>query len=160
MSKYKNLLYGVVLIALSIFVIMYSTGFPKYTVRGQELPGPNFFPTVLSIFLIAIGVYEILKDVVDNIKKKKRQPKDDSHITKRGFISILVVIAGIILFVPFIELVGFKIGAFVFAAFLMYLLGVKIINSLIYSAVLTAVIVVIFELLFKIPFPQGYILPF
>jgi len=160
MSKYKNLLYGVILIALSIFVIIYSTGFPKYTVRGQELPGPNFFPTVLSIFLIAIGVYEILKDVVDNIKKKKRIPKDDSHITKRGFISIIIVVAGIILFVPFIELVGFKLGAFVFAAFLMYLLGVKIINSLIYSAVLTAVIVVIFELLFKIPFPQGYILPF
>ena len=160
MSKYKNLLYGVILIALSIFVIIYSTGFPKYTVRGQELPGPNFFPTVLSIFLIAIGVYEILKDVVDNIKMKKRIPKDDSHITKRGFISIIVVVAGIILFVPFIELVGFKLGAFVFAAFLMYLLGVKIINSLIYSAVLTAVIVVIFELLFKIPFPQGYILPF
>ncbi len=160
MSKYKNLLYGVILIALSIFVIIYSTGFPKYTVRGQELPGPNFFPTVMSIFLIAIGVYEILKDVVDNIKKKKRIPKDDSHITKRGFISIIVVVAGIILFVPFIELVGFKLGAFVFAALLMYLLGVKIINSLIYSAVLTAVIVVIFELLFKIPFPQGYILPF
>lgn len=160
MSKYKNLLYGVVLIALSIFVIMYSTGFPKYTVRGQELPGPSFFPTVLSIFLIVIGVYEILKDVVDNIKKKERKSKDDSHITKRGFINIIIVVAGIILFVPFIELVGFKLGAFVFAAALMWLLGVKILNSLIYSAVLTVVIVVIFELLFKIPFPQGYILPF
>jgi hypothetical protein len=160
MSKYKNLIYGVLLIALSIFVIMYSTGFPKYVVRGNELPGPSFFPTILSIFLIAIGLYEILKDIVDNIRKKERKVKDDSHITKRGIINILVVVAGIILFVPFIDIVGFKLGAFIFAAFLMYLLGIKFVRSLIYSAVLTAVIIVIFELLFRIPFPQGYILPF
>ncbi|MFW6122020.1 MAG: tripartite tricarboxylate transporter TctB family protein [Petrotogales bacterium] len=166
--NYKNIIYGIILIVLSVVVIFLSMNFPSYVVRGKELPGPKFFPQVISGALIIIGIYEIglgiyqtkkKKEKLGNIEKEKEVEKE-TGITKRGIINIVVVFAGIILFIPFIEIVGFKLGAFILATVLMIVLGMGIIKSLIYSAVLTAVILIIFDYLFRIPFPEGMFFSF
>ncbi len=166
--NYKNIIYGIILIVLSVVIIFLSLDFPSYVVRGKELPGPKFFPQVISGVLIIIGIYEIGLGIYQT-KKKKEKPGElekgkevekETGITKRGIINIIVVFAGILLFIPFIEIVGFKLGAFIFATVLMSILGMGIIKSLIYSAVLTAVILVIFDYLFRIPFPEGMFFSF
>ncbi|TYB84456.1 MAG: tripartite tricarboxylate transporter TctB family protein [Kosmotoga sp.] len=165
--RYKNITYGIILVILSIIVILLSLEFPSYVVRGKELPGPKFFPQVVSGILIVIGIYEIGLGIYQIVKKREEKLKEPevkekvgNKITKRGVINIIVVFAGIILFIPFIEIVGFKIGSFIFAAVLMSVFGMRIIRSLIYSAILTVIILLIFDYLFKIPFPEGIFFSF
>ncbi|MFO7882691.1 MAG: tripartite tricarboxylate transporter TctB family protein [Kosmotogaceae bacterium] len=161
--NYKNITYGIILVVFSIIVILLSMEFPGYVVRGKELPGPKFFPQVISGILIIMGIYEIVLGTYQTVKKKKvnekemekKEVKEKTGITKRGIINIIVVFVGIVLFIPFIEIVGFKLGAFIFATVLMSILGMGIIRSLLYSAILTAFILIIFDYLFKIPFPEG-----
>lgn len=166
--NYKNIVYGSILILLSIIVILISLEFPSYVVRGQELPGPSFFPQVISIFLILIGIYEIILGILQTFKLKKLNEEGlkkeekviKTVITKKGLFNIIVVIAGIILFVPFINLVGFKLGLFIFSTILMTTFGVRLLRALIYSAIVTVIIILIFAYLFKIPFPEGILFSF
>ncbi len=166
--NYKNIVYGSILILLSIIVILISLEFPSYAVRGQELPGPSFFPQLISIFLILIGIYEIIVGILQTFKLKKLKDEGlkkeeevrKTVVTKKGLFNITVVIAGIILFVPFINLVGFKLGLLIFSTILMTTFGVRLLRALIYSAIVTVIIILIFDYLFKIPFPEGILFSF
>lgn len=155
--RLKNLMYGLSLIAISVFVFIYGSSFPDFVVRGNKLPGPKFFPFLISILLVIMGSYFVITSLLK--LKKTKMENEEKITTKKGLLRVLTIILGIGLYVPFINLVGFKIGTFVFATVIMSIFGVKILKSLLYSLILTVIIVLIFEKIFLIPFPQKF-LPF
>ncbi|RKX47584.1 MAG: hypothetical protein DRP32_08700 [Thermotogae bacterium] len=155
--KLKDIVYGSTLIIISIFVFAIGSGFPNYVVRSKELPGPKFFPFLIAYLLIFAGVYFIVRSFLR--KRKAEETNATSLVTKRGILRVISIIVGILLYVPLINLIGFKVGTFILAALFMYILGVKLLRALLYSLILTIVIVLIFGMVFSIPFPQGF-LPF
>ncbi|SHH23723.1 tripartite tricarboxylate transporter TctB family protein [Thermosipho atlanticus] len=151
--KVKNLSYGVVLVCISIFVFIYGSNFPDFIVRGNKLPGPKFFPFLISYLLLVVGLYFIIHSIIN---WKKTKTDSARYITKKGLLRVVSVIIGVGTYVPLINLVGFKIGTFAFATVMMSIFGVKILKSMLYSLILTAIIVLIFEKVFLIPFPQKF----
>ncbi|AKI97763.1 tripartite tricarboxylate transporter TctB family protein [Kosmotoga pacifica] len=155
--RLKDTIYGSTLIVISIFVFAIGSGFPNYVVRGKELPGPKFFPFLIAYLLIFAGIYFIIRSLLRWNRTEGINTSD--LVTKRGIIRVISIVAGVLLYVPLINLIGFKVGTFILCAVFMYMLGVKLLKSLIYSLILTIVIILIFGMVFSIPFPQGF-LPF
>jgi len=106
---------------------------------------------IISIFVFAIG-----SGFPNYVVRSKELPGPKFF---PFLIAYLLIFAGILLYVPLINLIGFKVGTFILAALFMYILGVKLLRALLYSLILTIVIVLIFGMVFSIPFPQGF-LPF
>ena len=154
----KNIFFGISLFVLSGIIFVFGSNFPNFVVRGQKLPGPKFFPYALAFVLIGLGVYFVIKSIV--LLKLKKTPRDASlapaeKITFEGVKNVVAIIAGILFFVPLINLLGFLLGAMVISTVLMTTLNVKLWHSLIYSAVLVVLIFLIFGMVFKIPLPEG-----
>ncbi|HEY8541958.1 MAG TPA: hypothetical protein VIL29_06210 [Pseudothermotoga sp.] len=68
-KKMKDLVLGLILLVLSIATIVLSSSFPDFVVRGERLPGPKFFPTILSIILICFAIYFVIVGSTKLIKK-------------------------------------------------------------------------------------------
>jgi len=152
--KVKDLSYGIVLVIISIFVFIYGSNFPEFVVRGNRLPGPKFFPFLISFLLLIFGLYFIIRSLL--ILKTSKSNNSVEKVTKKGLVRVIAVIIGISFYVPLINLIGFKIGTFVFSTIMMSLFGIKIFKSMLYSLILTIIIVIIFEKIFLIPFPQKF----
>lgn len=154
-----NLILGIILVIISLFVIIYANlNFPHFKVGMKKLPGPKFFPTILSLFILICGIYEITFAFIDKKNKKaisntKRSFKE--LINDWGVQNILIFSFSIILYVPIINFLGFFIGSVLISSVLLYRLNVGLLKSLIVSLILSFIIIMLFEKLFKIQLPAG-----
>lgn len=146
---------GVVLIVLAIFVLIFSSSFPELVVRGERLPGPRYFPALLSILMILFGAFYI----VSNIFKCRKREKIREEASKRQVLPPLIVLASSVLFVPVIQLIGTTVGVIAITFSMMVFFRVKWYYSAIISVMLALLIKVVFEVLFKVPLPEGILLP-
>ncbi len=156
----KNLIYGISLLATSIFVLVYSTRFPDFIVRRQKLPGPRFFPAILAIIIIAAGIYVIASQLAKMvIRRRSSEPPqevlEEDKMTRRGFLNVLAVVAGVFFYIIMVEITGFNLTTFAFSFLLMLMLNVRWWRAIIYSLVLVVAIVLIFGYGFRIPLPEG-----
>ncbi len=156
----KNIIYGSSLIVTSIIVFSITAGFPAFRIRGQELPGPKFFPNILSMVILAAGIYVIVLAIVKEIiRRRKAEPPQktplEDTVTKRGFLNILAVTVGTFLYIIMVDITGFNLTTVAFSSLLMMMLNVRWWRALIYSVILVVVIVLIFGTAFRIPLPEG-----
>jgi len=157
----KNILFGIFLFVLAFLIFYFGWSFLAYKIRGESLPGPEFFPFTLAVVLIMLGVYYIIKSAV--MIKMKKLPRDaaiafEEKFTFEGVKNIVAVVAAIVFFVPIIELLGFILGTIIVSSILMIILNVKVLRSIIYSTILAVMIFLIFGTLFRIPLPEGIIM--
>lgn len=153
----KDLILGLVLLTLSIVVLVLSSSFPNFIIRGERLPGPKFFPTVLAIILICFALYCI---VVGFMRSFKKSQKSSEHANEAGIVNVLCIVLSVIFFVPIINFFGTIVGIILLGTVLMILLSIKWYQSLIYSSVLAFLVYVIFQVLFKVPLAEGILFSF
>lgn len=156
-SGQGNLILGIVLVTISLFVLVYANiNFPDFRVGGQKLPGPKFFPSLLSVFLIISGIYEIILALLKKPLFKNRKIPITELIKDWGFQNFFILVLSIILYVPCIKLLGFFIGTTLIAVVLLYRLEVSPGKSFFVAISLSLIIMLLFEKLFKIQLPDGF----
>lgn len=151
----KDIILGLTLIVISIVVLTISSSFPNFVVRGERLPGPKFFPTVLAIILICFALYCLLLGIITLRNSRKPSGTPDNSRTPAGIINILCISLSVFFFVPIINLVGTLVGITVIGTALMTLLSIKWYQSLMYSSALAFLVYIIFQIVFKVPLPEG-----
>jgi hypothetical protein len=151
-------IFGVILSALGIFMILYSTTFPKARSGGDVMTGPSFFPTIIGIILISFGVYTIIADLMScRIHKENSENRSLSFFKSREFFNPLIFIIFSAIYPAIISLLGFFIGTFLFCFILMKTLQAKWISAIISSLVIVAFTWVIFVKIAYISLPMGII---
>lgn len=152
--KKKEFWFGITLIGIGLLVSIISSTFPSFVVEGKKLPGPAFFPAILSVILIIGGGYEILISL--RIKGLQKSKKTFIEYCKDwGNQNIFIVVLTLILYVPIIKWLGFVFGTFLLSFLLMIRLKASWQRGIIASAILVVIIILIFEKVFKVPLPEG-----
>jgi len=147
---------GLICIAISIAVLCITPSFPK----GQasvNITGPAFFPNVLAVAFIILGINQIITAFRSARKTQKAVISDNQKDAQRSKKIVMSVefVALMIGFIAFFNILGFFISTTIFLFLLMVFLGLKWWKSLLYSAIYTAVIYLLFGVLFTIGLPAG-----
>jgi len=154
MDKKTNIWFGIIIVAIAIFVIIVSLSFPSFIVGDKKFPGPNFFPVILSIILIIAGGYEILIAWRD-MRAKKATKISKEFFKDWGNQNVLIIIFSLIIYVFFLEWLGFFLATFIFSLILMTRLKTGWIRGTIFSTIAVIVIMLLFVKLFKVQLPEG-----
>ena len=155
MGKKTDVWLGIVLVGIGIFIIIISLAFPDFISAGKKLPGPSFFPRILSIILIFIGVYEILL-TGGNEHVIKREESFAKYFEDWGKQNVLIVVLGLILYIFLLKWMGFVLGTFLFSSILMVRLKTGWLRGTVFSAIVVIIIMLIFEKIFRIQLPKGF----
>lgn len=154
MEKRTNIWFGIIIIGIAIFVIILSLNFPSFILGDKKLPGPNFFPVILSIILIITGGYEILIALRD-MRAKIPAKSSKEYLKDWGNQNVLIIIFSLITYISFLKWLGFILATFIFSLFLMIRLKTGWIRGTIFSTVVVIVIMLLFVKLFRVQLPEG-----
>jgi len=138
----SDVIAGVLLILVSIFLIVESLEFPD--AMGTE-PGPAFFPIVLSIILIFLSILLIIKGVKTNVRHFEITKEIRDNIKTLG-----LTILATILFLFFWRYLPFYIIAFLYLFSLGIIFKIKITKALVFSIFTTGIIYYVFSEMFLI----------
>ena len=155
MEKKINIWFGIAVLSLAIFVIIVSLSFPPFILGDKKLPGPNFFPVILSIILIIAGGYIILIALRDMRTKKLTTKPFREYLKDWGNQNILIIVFSLIIYISFLKWLGFILATFIFSLVLMVRLKTGWIRGLIFSTVAVIVIMLLFVKLFRVQLPEG-----
>ena len=156
--KYLNheLLIGLLCILMAVVMLSITVSFPKVATGASDVTGPAFYPNLLAIVFILCGVAEIISGIMKirstatpasvDLRKLIRQP---------GLINILLCILMIVLFILFLEEVGFVICTGMLLLVLMWRFGVGLLKNIMYSTIFVAAVILIFGKLFTVYLPAG-----
>jgi len=145
---------GIFCVALGGLVLFLTRNFPS----GQgnvQISGPAFFPNVLAIVLIAVGLIEGLTGSIKDEGSFASIGDIWRGMKKPEFVNILLLVGLFLFYIFFVEFLGFIITTFLFLFIVMWRLGVPWIKNIMYSAVFLVVIVLIFGKLFTVSLPSG-----
>jgi putative tricarboxylic transport membrane protein len=145
----SNTVIGSLLIIFACVVLIHVQSFPKL---DNGYPGPALFPEILSVLFIFCGVGLIIQGVR---RREKVLNFDLGNITAAGWINIVFVLGAVVCYIFLAEYVGFLIFSFVILMILMKWLKVKVLPSLIMSAVVTVAIYLLFAKMLLVPLPWG-----
>lgn len=141
---------GFVLIIISLLVIKESLTFPKVVVAGRKLPGPAFFPVLLSIVLILTGLCEIITGWRMPVGKEKFE-------WNWGTTNNVIIIFFLFVYVLLMRIFGYALSTFLFAFILMLRLKVRFGRAIVIAIFTVLFIVGIFGQVFHIQLPIGSI---
>lgn len=145
--------FGIILLVLSFLVIYFSRSFPEFKSGDKVLPGPRFFPILLSVFFIIAGVVEIYRAYKSD--RKLFIKINFKYLLNKGNLDLLLLVGLLLIYVPLINKLGFIIGSVIFTVILMLRLNVPLFKSILVSILGITVIQIMFEKLFMIYLPDG-----
>ncbi len=134
----KNIVAGILLAIIGISFGLLSANLPDRA--AINVPGPDFFPGLISIIVVFLSIMMLLQGVLE-LRKNGREKSTLSIPIKA--IVILVVIACYIFLLPYI---GFLFGGFIFFPIIMFMSGSK---KWLHIAICTIVIPLILFYLFR-----------
>lgn len=147
-----DIVLGIVLAFISIFVLLYSRRFPRFIVRGVRLPGPSFFPRILAILLLLFAAYFALRYL---LFRKKPSLEEAYKLDLKSFLNIVWTSLSVVLFFPLANLIGTLLALVMICFILMIILKSKWYEAAIFSVVVTLIVHLVFRVVFKIPLPEG-----
>ncbi len=155
---WSDLILSLSCFALSGFVFYHSRFFPKFTVRGEKLPGPSFFPDLLAFLILIFGFYFFVSGLTSLFKAREELRSSlFKGVSLYKSLSFVIIIGVGFLFYPVLKIFGSVIGITLLGVFLMRFMRVRWFSSLVYSVVLALLIHWIFKVIFKLPLPEGVI---
>lgn len=133
---------GILIFAVSAF--LYSNNF-----SNNELYGPDFFPKLITVSMMIIGGYMLIKNLL-TFKNSTESFKFDKQTALKILLFILLMAGYFFLFF----IVGFIISSIIFLIFAQGIFGVKNKLTIIMVAILVPVgLYLFFTQLFNIPIP-------
>lgn len=159
--RQRSLSFPLILMGLGTWVFIMAQQLPVVIRGGQRIPGPKYFPSILSAMLAAVGIYEL----VQYLRELRRVKEDLPPLRDRIRTIVLapqthtfvIVLAGLVLFVPLIQSIGFLLGGVLFSTLIMLRLRARPVQAIILSTVVTLLIGLLFGQLFRIPLPRGFL---
>ncbi len=142
---------GICVILLAAYVLVIITDFPDFTLRGKKLPGPRFFPMLLSLFLIGFGSFFI----VTSFRTRSNSSLREGVISFEGILNCFVILLSVLIFMPLCNLLGTTFTIVFLGSVIMVFLGIKWYASILYSLLLGLLARVIFVDFFKVALPVG-----
>ncbi|PID55842.1 hypothetical protein CSB45_14120 [candidate division KSB3 bacterium] len=144
---------GFVFIIMGIGITAKAQTFPA--VAGQPY-GSSFFPTIIGVAMIVCGLMLCVSAVL------QRDPRPILRIpawlqSRRSAINVLLVLAGLVVFIAVADTLGFCATAFILLAGLQMRLGAKVLPALIIALAATALFYLVFTMLLRVPLPYGII---
>ena len=157
--KIGNAIFGTSLCILGSFMIFYSQTFPKVHTGGDVLTGPSFFPTIIGILMIALGIFYLILSYFQQAKveRKYNQENRGNFFKGREFFNFLAFVALTALYPTIINFLGFFVGTFLFCVILMKILQAKWINAILSSLIIVGLTWIIFVKIASVSFPVGII---
>jgi len=144
-----DIVIGVILAGLSVWVYLQARTFPHLA----GYPGPGFFPTVLALGLLGASMCLITTGVVNCLREACFRKRKMSGLI--GFGNFLTVVLLVILYVFLAPRVGF----FLSAASLLFVLALKLRTrvwvAFVIAVVAAALLKLLFQGVFKVPLPYG-----
>ena len=148
---YKDLINGIVTIALAVFTYVGAGAFSKGGASISE--NPAVYPRLLAIVVFFLGLLLFVRAFLEYRKTRGEASKSSwsGDGTKRvaGLFGILVG------FTLGIYVLGFIISSLLFTFFAPLLLGTKVKTAILVSVPVTAVLYVVFFIFFKVPVLNG-----
>ncbi len=158
-----TLLLGVSLLLFAAAALWFARDIGRVGIRGNNDPGPHFFPvllaTALLIFgLMLIGVGLLARPQHPWVTAEAREDETQTGLHARRWLILIGVLTLYIVSIPWL---GFSLSTFAVAAGLMIWLGNRWWLALIVSAVMVTVVKLLFVILFRVQLPVGQLgLPF
>lgn len=162
MPKKADYIFSIVTILFSTILLIIAFQLPD--TRSTYIIGPRFWPTLLLVCMLALGVLSLIKTIIKaKLDQKHSEEQEelaeemavDGDVDSRGlfiFIMVLVVIGYILL----INILGFLISTILFMYLGNVLLGTKKqTTSILISLIGTVLLLFVFSNLLSIPLPRG-----
>jgi len=149
--KKSNTVTGIVMLAISVFAYIYSSGL-KAKLPTDPL-GPSAWPKCLSL---ALGFFSIILLLQGILTKKENAKEEPFDFKSEGFLRVCKLCGVLIAFVALAYVVGIYIALVFMVPLTMYILGErKKMLMLIFTVSAVVFIFVVFKLLLMVPLPTG-----
>lgn len=112
LKKYSELIFGVCILTFGIFYFALTTRLPR-----KALIDATFVPYIVALFMIILGVLQVVIGVKESKKFDAKEYKSKSV----DYLTVIRILSLIIIYVAFLEKIGFLICtiAFLFLAFIL-----------------------------------------
>lgn len=154
--KLNDGVWGALVMLLGVAILVAIRDFP--TIPGQQY-GPALFPGVIAVALLVCGGVLGYKGVVERARTGTRGQRwiawDDWVRSPRQVIAFCVVIGVNVLYIAFVDWLGFVIASFLYlaASFAVFRVRARWIVPL--AIVVTLIIHYVFYKLLRVPLPWG-----
>lgn len=148
MKKTLRILFGVSLVLVSLWAIRTSSTFPEAVSAGKKIPGPAFFPVLLSVVLIPCGLHQAVSAL---------RSGSEAAGGRWGFGAAngAIVILSLVVYVQLMQWMGYALSTFLFSMFLLLRLRVGVLKAFAVSIITVIFILLVFGRLFQIRLPLG-----
>ncbi|MBN2657605.1 MAG: tripartite tricarboxylate transporter TctB family protein [Spirochaetales bacterium] len=149
--KRVNILFGLIGIALGLYVFAVTATFPDDAIMKI---GPGFFPRILAVALVLF----CLVLIIQNLAGKGEKGESGFDIKDPGVHRSALVLLITVLYAVIIPFAGFVAASVIYLFILMYLMKLrKWIQMIAVSTGVSFAIYFIFSVLLKIALPQGFL---
>jgi len=148
MRKTLQICFGASIILLALAVAIASSAFPGAVVAGRKIPGPAFFPVLLSIILVPCGLHQIIAGF-------KTPGGGESWELGLGAANGAIIVAALVAYVILMDVLGYALSTVLFSMVLLLRLKAPFFKAAVISLTVAAFIVAIFGRLFMIQLPPG-----
>ncbi|MGI6784163.1 MAG: tripartite tricarboxylate transporter TctB family protein [Aminivibrio sp.] len=148
MKKTLRILFGASIILLALAVTIVSSSFPGAVVAGRKIPGPAFFPVLLSIILVPSGLYQIAAGI-------KTQAGEGGWSFGLGAANGVIIVTALVAYVLLMDVLGYALSTVMFSMVLLLRLKVPFLKAAVISLVIAGFIVAVFGRVFLIQLPAG-----
>lgn len=145
----KNVISGVLFILLGVIVIPASLSLGLESTTSDGVPGAGFFPFVMSVGIILLGLLTIVQAV---FKLKKEKDLVREKYPRENYLKSAMIFLMILVYIVLWHIVGYYIATFVIAvsANLFFKRSLKF--TFMFSSILTLLIYLIFTVGLRIQF--------
>lgn len=142
---------GIVMLVFSITVAYSSWQMPQ---RVEFGPGMGFLPFWLAVIMTVLSAWLFIDASVR--KRKSAAPTGNPFPAPRALLNVVLVIAGLGVYVAIIERAGFAVSTVLFIAFLLAVVQKeRWFKTAVVSILSTAGLYVIFQILLEVKLPQN-----
>ncbi|WP_432361282.1 tripartite tricarboxylate transporter TctB family protein [Sporosarcina sp. UB5] len=143
---------SVVLMAISIIYLLLAFQLPDYPYSQVD---SDVLPKGLGFLLFGLAILLFIQNRPETEEEKQKR-----NIKKEDVILLLVTLGALLLYVFFLEIIGFVLSTVIFLVLTMRMYGyMNLKRNIIVSVIFTLLLYFAFNYLLKIYLPQG-ILPF
>ncbi|MDI3502198.1 MAG: putative tricarboxylic transport rane protein [Archaeoglobi archaeon] len=146
-------------VGISFFCASLTSDLPIFMATG--VPGPMFFPLILSSALIGLGLFYVVQnlrsveEIWNSILNLKVFMKNFSSQNNLKYSVIFLILSGIYIYL--FPLVGCVISTFLYSTILQRIFGRKLTEAIAISFVVLVVIYLLFIKILRVVFPEPLI---
>jgi putative tricarboxylic transport membrane protein len=154
--KLNDAIFGLVLLALGVAVLLGVQGFPK--IPGQPV-GPALFPGLIAVGLCISGVLLVVRGV----RTRAAQPWlawEDWVRSPRHIAALVVLLGSVVFYIAAVNWLGFLPAAALILLALFWVLRVPTLSAVVIAVIAAFVIHFAFYKLLRVPLPWGLLTPY